>query len=79
MLDELGRTDWAELQWGWTRPNGLLLGLANGLRPGPDWAGLGRRDLGRLSYRWTGLGCRWTRVALLDADRHELCPATRKK
>ncbi|PKI65929.1 hypothetical protein CRG98_013678 [Punica granatum] len=32
-----------------------------------NWAELGRRELGRLSYRWTGLGCRWTRAALLDA------------
>ncbi|PKI58578.1 hypothetical protein CRG98_021041 [Punica granatum] len=36
-----------------------------------NWAGLGRlgrRELGRLSYRWTGLGCRWTRAALLDTE-----------
>ncbi|PKI39943.1 hypothetical protein CRG98_039606 [Punica granatum] len=82
MLDKLGLTDWADLQWGWTGlsgPNRLLLGLANGLRTGTDWAGLGRRELGRLSYRWTGLGCRWTQAVLLDTDRHELCPCDLEK
>ncbi|PKI77684.1 hypothetical protein CRG98_001914 [Punica granatum] len=42
MLAKLGRTDWVEIRWGWTRPSrptpdrtagpsGLLLGRANGL------------------------------------------------
>ncbi|PKI54452.1 hypothetical protein CRG98_025135 [Punica granatum] len=39
---------------------------------GPDWAEwteLDRRELGRLSYSWTGLGCCWTRTALPDAGK----------
>ncbi|PKI79296.1 hypothetical protein CRG98_000310 [Punica granatum] len=74
--DCLGRAS-AGAEWAKRAAAGPSEWIANWA--GLGWAGLGRRELGRLSYRWTGLGCCWTQAALLDTDRHELCPYGPKK